>query len=228
MFIVLLADPIHNAMTKRLQSNIALPPHAPFLAENATPAAAATYTCLDMRLFIGIPLAASVIEELEKVSMRHRVEGDGLRWSTPESWHITLQFLGKTSETQYVCVVARLRNLRSAPLPIELDDLGFFDRAGIFFAGVTLTPELLALQQMVTASTIPCGFVPEDRPYRPHITLARAKGRRNATGLETLKAKIRHQPKFSQFVAEEFLLYESLTHPTGSQYETRERFRLGF
>jgi 2'-5' RNA ligase len=197
------------------------------LTGSATRAASETYTCLDMRLFIGIPLAVSVIEQLEKVSVRHRVEKDGLRWSTPESWHITLQFLGSTSDTQYECVVARLRELHSAPVPIELDALGFFDRAGIFFVGGALTPELLALQQQVTATTIPCGFIPEDRPYRPHITLARSKGRRNAVGLDTLKAKIRHQPKFSRFVAEEFLLYESFTRPTGSQYETRERFRLG-
>jgi 2'-5' RNA ligase len=181
-----------------------------------------------MRLFVGIPLAASVIEQLEKVSMRHRVEGDGLRWSTRESWHITLQFLGSTSQTQYECIVARLRELHSAPVPIELEELGFFDRAGIFFAGVALTPELLALQQQVMATTTPCGFVPEDRPYRPHITLARSKGRRNAVRLDALKGKIRHQPKFSRFVAEEFFLYESLTRPTGSEYETRERFRLGF
>jgi RNA 2',3'-cyclic 3'-phosphodiesterase len=181
-----------------------------------------------MRLFVGIPLAASVIEQLEKVSMRHRQKEDGLRWSTPESWHITLQFLGNTSETQYECVVPRLRELRVAPVPIELDELGFFDRAGIFYTGVAITPELLALQQCVTAATLPCGFTPEDRPYRPHITLARSKGRRNMIGLESLKAKIRNQPKFGSFSAEEFRLYESFTRPTGSQYETRERFRLGF
>jgi RNA 2',3'-cyclic 3'-phosphodiesterase len=181
-----------------------------------------------MRLFIGISLAASVIEQLEKVSMRHRMEGDGLRWSTPESWHITLQFLGNTSETQCECVVARLRELHAGPVPIELDELGYFDRAGIFYAGVALTPELLALQQKVTAATLPCGFTPEDRPYRPHITLARSKGRRKATGLEGMKTKIRQQPKFDRFVAEEVLLYESFTRPTGSQYVILGRFRLGF
>jgi RNA 2',3'-cyclic 3'-phosphodiesterase len=223
--IVLLPGPIHNAMTKRLQSRLG--EWTSSLTEIATRAASASYTCLDMRLFIGIPLATSVIEQLEKISMRHRAEGDGLRWSTHESWHITLQFLGNTSETQYECIVARLRELNSAPVPIELNELGFFDRAGIFFAGVALTPELPALQQKVTAATVPCGFTPEDRPYHPHITLARSKGRRNASGLEPLKAKIRRQPKFSRFVAEEFLLYESFTRPTGSHYEIRERFHLG-
>jgi RNA 2',3'-cyclic 3'-phosphodiesterase len=187
----------------------------------------ASYTCLDMRLFVGIPLSVAVTEQLESISMRHRMEGDGLRWSTPESWHITLQFLGSTSETKYECVVARLRELQAAPVPVELEDLGFFERAGIFFAGVALTPELMALQQQVIASTRPCGFVAEDRPYHPHITLARSKGRRNTTGIKVLMSKIRSQPKFIRFVADDFLLYESFTRPTGSQYETRERFRLG-
>lgn len=191
-----------------------------------TRAARASYTYFDMRLFVGIPLAAPVIEQLEKICIRHRAAGDGLRWSAPESWHITLQFLGNTSETQYECVVARLCELHAAPVPVELEELGFFDRAGIFFVGVVPTSELLALQQKVTAATTPCGFTPEDRPYRPHITLARTKGRRNTTRLATLKGRIRHQPKFERFVAEEFLLYESFTRPTGSRYEIRERFHL--
>lgn len=178
-----------------------------------------------MRLFVGIPLAIPVIDELEKISFRHRADGDGLRWSTPESWHITLQFLGNTSQTQYECIVARLRELRSPPVPIELNETGFFDRAGIFFAGVALTPELLALQQRVIAGTGPCGFVPEDHPFRPHITLARSKG--DGRGLRDLKARIQRQPVFTRFVAEEFLLYESHLSSSGAHYEIRERFKLG-
>ena len=114
-----------------------------------TRAARASYTYFDMRLFVGIPLAAPVIEQLEKICIRHRAAVDGLRWSAPESWHITLQFLGNTSETQYECVVARLCELHAAPVPVELEELGFFDRAGIFFVGVVPTSELLALQQKV-------------------------------------------------------------------------------
>ena len=188
--------------------------------------ASAPYTCLGMRLFIGIPLPAPVIEQLEKVSMRYRAEGDGLRWSAPDSWHITLQFLGNTNDAQYDCIVARLRKLHAAPVPVGLEEFGFFDRAGIFFAGVGRTPELLELQQKVTAATLPCGFIPEDRPYRPHITLARSKGRRNSKGLEALKAEIRNSPKFHRFVADEVVLYERFTRPDGSLYEIRERFRL--
>jgi len=85
-----------------------------------------------MRLFVGIPLAEAVVEELSKVSLRFRAKDDGLRWSARESWHITLQFLGNTGQEQYECVVARLRELRFQSVPVRLEGLGFFDRAGIF------------------------------------------------------------------------------------------------
>jgi 2'-5' RNA ligase len=45
-----------------------------------------------MRLFVGIPLAAQVIEELSAISIQLQSKRDALRWYGPESWHITLQF----------------------------------------------------------------------------------------------------------------------------------------
>jgi 2'-5' RNA ligase len=177
-----------------------------------------------MRLFAGIPLTAEVIAELSAISLQLQASGDGLRWSAPESWHITLQFLGSTGQPQYECMVARLQELRSPPVPIQLEDLGFFDRAGVFFAGVALTPELRLLQERVTSATGLCGFVPETRPYHPHITLARAKSK--GQGLEGLKTRIRRQPGFTGFVAGQFVLYESVATPTGSHYEIRDRFSL--
>jgi RNA 2',3'-cyclic 3'-phosphodiesterase len=176
-----------------------------------------------MRLFVGIPLAAEVIEELSAVSMRLQTSEDGLRWSAPESWHITLQFLGNTAE--YECIVARLMELRPPSLPVQLEELGFFERAGVFFAGVRLTPELETLQQRVTAATGFCGFVPETRPYHPHITLARSKSKGVKT-LRALKGRIHREPRFSSFVAKEFVLYESVPGAKVSHYEARERFQL--
>jgi 2'-5' RNA ligase len=176
-----------------------------------------------MRLFVGIPLASTVLEELSAVSLQLQSKGDDLRWTTSESWHITLQFLGNTAE--YECIVARLRELRAAPVAIQMEGLDFFERAGVFFAGVALTEELTALQQQVTSATAGCGFVPETRPYHPHITLARARSK-GARTMRDLKARIRREPKFSGFFAEEFVLYESHLRSTGSQYEIRERFPL--
>lgn len=175
-----------------------------------------------MRLFIGIPMTEAVIHELASVRTQLERPADGLRWSAAESWHITLQFLGNTAPEQYDCAVAHLHTLVSPLVPIKLDRLGFFDHAGVFFASVLLSQELIALQQQVVAATAKCGFIPETRPYHPHITLARNRGQSN--GIRRLKTTILPEPRFPAFAAREFLLYESFPNSTGSRYEVRERF----
>jgi RNA 2',3'-cyclic 3'-phosphodiesterase len=179
-----------------------------------------------MRLFIGIPLVAATADALaiEVARLRAKTPADFLRWSAGESWHITLQFLGSTKPEQYECLVAELRKLRHTPVVIRLGALGIFDRAGILYVDVHVTPELVSLQRTVVAATTPCGYAPEDRPYHPHITLARRKGKR---GHELRNLKLQTlRPGFPGFTAESFLLYESVATPEGSRYEVRERFAL--
>jgi RNA 2',3'-cyclic 3'-phosphodiesterase len=180
-----------------------------------------------MRLFVGIPLADRLIRELTALCAKLHPAAPTLRWAKPESWHITLQFLGNASADQLECLTTRLSEIRSAPAPIRLGGPDIFDRAGVFIVEVELTPELIALKKRVVAATANCGFAAEDRPYHPHITLARAKEIAGRRELKKLKAGAPSQPAFSTFTANEFLLYESHPDPGGSRYEVRGRFTLG-
>jgi 2'-5' RNA ligase len=182
-----------------------------------------------MRLFIGIALGQEAAKALACV--REQFEAGScadLRWSAPKGWHVTQQFLGSVDEERARCVVEKLRAVRAARIPMRIEGLGFFERAGVFWAGVALTPELLALQQFVTAAMRNCGFVPETRPYNPHITLARAKGRNGAKALAPLQNAVQRAKidLCAEFTANEFLLYESFPGPEGSKYEVKERFPL--
>jgi 2'-5' RNA ligase len=180
-----------------------------------------------MRLFIAIPLASEVIDALEKFSQGLRSAGDGLRWSSSESWHITLQFLGETSEEKSGCVVDRLRDARSPAVPVQLDGTGFFERAGVFFAGVSVSAEMQRLEECVLAATSQCGFAAEQRPFHPHVTLARAKGDYRKNALRRLKQRVTENVGFPAFVATEFRLYEAFLGAGGSRHEIRGRFPLG-
>jgi RNA 2',3'-cyclic 3'-phosphodiesterase len=181
-----------------------------------------------MRLFVGIPLGDAVVHDLTAVVARLRggARTGGLRWSEPESWHITLQFLGSTSEERFRCLTARLGEVNTAPVPVQLGEIGCFDRAGVLFVDVAVTPGLAALQERVLAATSHCGFVAETRPFHPHITLARAKGQGRGAGLHELPDKVRGNPTFARFTAREFLLYESHLGSGGSRYEVKARFSL--
>jgi len=179
-----------------------------------------------MRIFIGIPLAGRIVAEIAAIGERLGSGGDRLRWTAPESWHITLQFLGSADPERCECVKIHLAEVRAPQFPIQLAELGLFERAGVFYAGVETSRELAALQQCVIAATRPCGFAPEERLFHPHITLARAKGRERAKSLRALQASIGASPRFTRFTAEEFLLYESFTGAEGARYEVRARYPL--
>jgi 2'-5' RNA ligase len=182
-----------------------------------------------MRLFIAIALPEEATAVLR--SLRDRLapfSGNDLRWSAEEGWHVTLQFLGQAFDEQAACVTTRLSEIQAAPVPIRIEGLDFFERVGVFHAGIVLSPELLTLQQKIAAAIRPCGFLPEDRAYHPHITLARAKGRSGSRALAPVQQALRSQKEnpAAAFTADEFLLYESFPGPEGSRYEIRARFAL--
>jgi 2'-5' RNA ligase len=178
-----------------------------------------------MRLFVVIALADTVTAELARLCQRLRKADDGLRWSAAGSWHITLQFLGNADDTQFECLKMRLAEVRAVRVPVRLGGPDVFERAGAFVVEVVLTEELVDLQRRVVDATRKCGFVPEGRPYHPHITLARAKGdtRKRLKELKTQKQTALVLPKS---VAMQFLLYESHLGPGGSKYEVRAQFSL--
>ncbi len=178
-----------------------------------------------MRLFIGIPLATESVRQLSALVTKLQTKpATGIRWTSPESWHITLLFLGNTSAEQYKCVAERLHELRLPQLRIDIEAPDIFVRAHVFFASVRGTPQLLSTQQKVVEATEPCGFAIHGRPYQPHITLARTKESRDV--LSDLKKQAQGQPPFQAFTAREFLLYESFLDSAGARYEVRDRFPL--
>jgi 2'-5' RNA ligase len=182
-----------------------------------------------MRLFIGIALPAEVSARISAFSSALPPLPAALRWTSPAQWHITLQFLGSTTDAQYASVTQCLAQIASPPVPVSIDGAGFFKRAGIFYAAVVVSPELLALHKQISAAMRECGFPPEDRPYSPHITLARGRNRPAPSAFAPLQAALRGAPapSFGSFTAREFLLYQSFTEPVGSRYEVRACFPLG-
>lgn len=181
-----------------------------------------------MRLFVGIELDEQAGRALDQVQERLAAAGGGLRWSRPGDRHVTLQFLGKADVGQFTCLQAHLAEVREQPCPVRLSGLGFFVRAGVFWAGVERTPGLLELRHKIMAATRICGFTPEMRPYHPHITLARQRGRGFSVELRKLQQGVASGDfqMETEFLASEFLLYDSMPGAIGSRYEVRARLAL--
>jgi RNA 2',3'-cyclic 3'-phosphodiesterase len=134
--------------------------------------------------------------------------------------HITLSFLGQVHEARREAIEQTLARIRAPRLSLELNGIGTFERVGVLFADVRPTPALLTLAEKVAGTMETCGFAREDRPYAPHVTLARSRDRLR------LRPNAADDPAFHQnFEATEFRLYRSLTLPGGAQYEVLRSFR---
>ena len=154
------------------------------------------------------------------------MKDDGLRWSTPGQWHVTLVFLGGVDDEARAPLVRELATVRQAPLRLHIERLGVFERSGILHAEVEVSPQLLRLYEAVAASVKRAGLQMEDRPYRAHITLARSRNREGRKAIARLRSSTERQKVSAQWEAVEFLLYESQLSPGGSRYVVQERFLL--
>ncbi|MDQ3989518.1 MAG: RNA 2',3'-cyclic phosphodiesterase [Actinomycetota bacterium] len=129
-----------------------------------------------MRLFVALTPPDVVAEELAARVALLRELAPELRWSRPEQWHLTLAFLGEVGDAARDDIACRLERAarRHAPLPLSFAGGGRFG-GRVLWAGVRGDREALRrLAESVRAAARRARLPVEERPYRPHLTLARA------------------------------------------------------
>lgn len=137
-----------------------------------------------MRMFVAVRPPAEIVEELTDF-LEPR---DGMSWTRPENWHITLAFMDRVPDARLDELVDRLESAaqRVEPFITRLGGAGAFpdvSRASVLWLGVNyeaMKPlERLALAARSAANK--SGASPDGKPFRPHLTLARPSGGRDAT-----------------------------------------------
>jgi 2'-5' RNA ligase len=177
------------------------------------------------RLFTGIAVDAANVPLLLERARALRVTYPELRWSAPVGWHVTLQFYGMVDAAREQRLRERLKTVDAKGVEVALRGTGTFERAGVLWTGVGLTEDLEELQRRVLEVGEACGFAREERPYRPHVTLARRKGR--GGWWKFREGEIADvEREYGSFRAEEFVLYESVAGVGGSRYEVVDRYPL--
>ena len=129
------------------------------------------------RLFVALPLPPHIKEELRQWQLQNKSILPFRKWTHPEDLHITVQFLGDTSNEQLEQMKHHLASIKHAPFQLQLSKFGSFGPLAaprILWASVS--GELQALTQLhkkVLEQTEKVGFIAEERRYQPHITVAR-------------------------------------------------------
>ncbi len=189
------------------------------------------------RIFIATPLPQRVSSEIAAVV--ERVRGAGVanggrdvRWVRLDGLHLTLRFLGPTLEDRIGAVIGAVRTAGTDghAFAVTIGGAGTFPddaRPRALWLGLRSGgEELAALAASVDRALVGSGWPPEPKPFRAHLTLARADGvpaaARVAARLVEASAGLRITCPIDRIG-----LFESLTGDGPARYEPIEMVRLG-
>lgn len=183
-----------------------------------------------MRQFLAVDLSDELRAGLGSLQKRLQAEARGWRWVRPEKIHLTLRFLGEVpAERDAGCREAwRSVAAHASPFSFRLQGIGSFPARGgprVLWVGVREQGSAGRLAHLAAAfegAARDVGFDHDNRPFRPHLTLARAE----RSGRATLPESQEYRSSTALDV-DHTTLFRSELLPGGARYSVLESFALG-
>lgn len=133
----------------------------------------------DTHYFIAIALSQEYKDRIAEMLSMLKIEDLFAKWVHKEDYHITLAFLGKADRKKLItCMneLAEILETEAESFTYNLNGFGIFgnpERPRIFFLSPERQAVLLQIRKKTADICRKYGFTVEDRPFHPHVTLAR-------------------------------------------------------
>jgi len=168
-----------------------------------------------IRAFWAIDLPQELKTALGALQERLRTDLPPAHWPPPENFHLTLAFLGNIPETALPQALEAGRQVATAHRPFSLHttDLGAFPdpkRARILWLGLQADASLARLVLDLQQSMGALGLNLDDKPFIPHLTLARMKS--------PVPIHLDAPKLVATVHVQELVLFQSASGPRGSIY----------
>jgi 2'-5' RNA ligase len=175
-----------------------------------------------IRVFIAIIPSLALQQSFAEVRAVFQRQALHLRWVQPEHVHLTLRFLGNVLPEKIVPIRQAMGRavVGQAAFTLLARGLGCFptlSRPRVLWMGLEPHSALTQLQQCLEAELTPLRFAPEDRAFRPHLTLARMPQGLSHTQLGPL-LQTYHTHGFGEVAVEQLHLFQSQLHRDGAVY----------
>jgi 2'-5' RNA ligase len=135
-----------------------------------------------IRSFIAIELPGELKQALAELQRKFKSAGNlPVKWVDPGNIHLTLKFLGDIDAASVDNITTAIEQAVKdfTPFNIEVRGLGVFpniNRIQVVWVGLYGDLEKLGqLQKHIETNLESLGFPPENRPFTPHLTLARVR-----------------------------------------------------
>jgi RNA 2',3'-cyclic 3'-phosphodiesterase len=150
----------------------------------------------EQRLFVAVPLPPEAVADCSALidGVRSGPLGRVPRWVHVPNLHLTVRFLGATPDPQVEAVAAAV-DAALAGMPafdVELAGAGAFPnghKPRTLWLGIRRgADELGAMARALDGALAPLGWPPEERAYRPHLTVARLDAAPRSDGVAVARA----------------------------------------
>ena len=180
-----------------------------------------------VRVFVAVGLSDDARQQLIDAVGRIRTQvPEGIQWANPAGMHLTLKFLGNIPASgvnpllDCLVPVAQVAD----PFPLNLSALGMFPnrrKPRVLWAGVEGNLDALSHLQQASESAINAlGYPPEQRPFRPHITLGRPRRSVSDSQLGRIGSTVSAvaPPSPVAWTVDSIDVMQSELHPSGARY----------
>ncbi|MDY0076136.1 MAG: RNA 2',3'-cyclic phosphodiesterase [Bacteroidales bacterium] len=184
------------------------------------------------RLFLAIPLSPEPALLALLQSLSSALDYERINWVKPANMHLTLKFLGPTTDEKIPEIVALINNCVRDVKPFDLQ----FDKTGIFgsryqprvlWLGLSEEPEQLnPLANSIIDGMDNIGFKRDRQNFVPHLTLGRINKLTDKPRFQEVIGSIPQKIYISTSV-DKLLLYESILRKDGPEYRVIESFKIG-
>ena len=180
-----------------------------------------------VRVFVAVGISADARQQLiDAVDRIRRDIPQGIQWANADGMHLTLKFLGNIPSNGVESLLQCLNPVASeaSPFPLHLAGLGMFPnrrKPRVLWAGVDGDLDALSRLQLATEDAITAlGYPPEQRPFRPHVTLGRPRRSVSDGQLSRIGAIVSAvaPPSPVRWQVESVDVMQSELHPSGARY----------
>ncbi|MFW6284798.1 MAG: RNA 2',3'-cyclic phosphodiesterase [Bacillota bacterium] len=129
-----------------------------------------------MRYFIALDFYEADREKFHGLAQTLKKHSEKARIVEADHVHLTLAFLGEINPEQVKKAEATVQAVDAEPFTLVFDTVSYFNpkKGGrIFWIGPDAHPALDTLQKTVHSELLNQGFALDERPFTPHVTLAR-------------------------------------------------------
>lgn len=176
-----------------------------------------------IRAFIAITPPTTLQQTMAEVRQTFQHLSPAWRWVTPNHMHLTLKFLGNVPGESVLSLLQAMQHAAQGQtvFPLRARALGCFPepaRARVLWVGLDDPSQALGrFYARLMAALSPLGFPPEERPFHPHLTLARAQSGVRSSQLWPMLQKY-HKRDFGEFLVTQVHLVQSELQRGGAQH----------